>query len=354
MAWSCGIVGLPNAGKSTLFKALTALDVTIESYPFSTIDPNKAIIPLPDQRLYKLAQLCHSEKVTPAPIEIIDVAGLVAGASRGEGLGNQFLGHLRNVDMLIHVLAGFNPPTGQAGDPLSRLRVINLELSLADLEVINRRKQKNEPKLKSGDQVAAHEIAILDKLETQLDKGLPLRALSFSADEKLLLKEISLLTLKEMIYVYNLDEKLFVNPDLSFFPSGSSVIAMCARLEAELAELSPEDREMFMAEYGFKQSRSQKLLEQCYESLRMSTFYTVKGKEARSWVVQADIRAIEAAGKVHTDMEKGFINAEVISCERLLEAGSAIKARDNGLFRTEGKDYRVKDGDVIFFRFRIK
>jgi ribosome-binding ATPase len=352
MAWSCGIVGLPNAGKSTLFKALTALDVTIESYPFSTIDPNKAMIPLPDQRLFNLAQICGSEKATPAAIEIIDVAGLVAGASRGEGLGNQFLGHLRNVDLLIHVLAGFDPLADQVLDSSSRLKVINLELSLADLEAINRRKVKIEAKLKSGDKEINRELATLNRLEAQLDEELPLRKLSFSEDERVLLGHLALLTLKEMVYVYNLDEHLLINPDLSFFPPDSDVIPMCARFEAELAELPLEERELFMVEYGIKQSRSEKLLEACYKRLNMSTFYTVKGKETRAWVIPAGTKAIEAAGKVHTDMERGFINAEVICCENLLEEGSVTKARDKGLFRTEGRDYQVKDGDVIFFRFR--
>lgn len=352
MSWSCGIVGLPNAGKSTLFKALTALDVTIENYPFSTIDPNKAIIPIPDHRLHELAALCGSEKTTPATIEIIDVAGLVAGASKGEGLGNQFLGHLRNVDLLIHVLAGFNSYVDRSESPLLRLAVINLELSLADLEVIYRRRQKIEPKLKSGDKSVEQELSFLTKLESQLNNELPLRAFSFSEDEKIMLENLSLLTLKEMIYVYNLDEKHFVDPDLSFFPAESPVVAMCARLEAEFAELTDVDRELFMEEYGISQSRSQTLLADCYNHLKLSAFYTVKGREARSWVVPEGIRAIEAAGKVHTDMERGFINAEVISCEHLLALGSMAKAREKGAFRTEGKDYRVKDGDVIFFRFR--
>lgn len=352
MSWSCGLVGLPNAGKSTLFKALTALDVTIENYPFSTIDPNKAIIPIPDHRLHELGALCGSEKITPATIEIIDVAGLVAGASKGEGLGNQFLGHLRNVDLLIHVLAGFDSYLDRSESPLLRLAVINMELSLADLEVINRRRQKIEPQLKSGDKSAGQELSFLAKLEVQLNNELPLRALSFSEDEKIMLENISLLTLKEMIYVYNLDEKHFADPDLSFFSAESPVVAMCALLEAEFAELAAEERDLFMEEYGISQSRSQTLLEDCYNHLNLCAFYTVKGIEARSWVVPEGIRAIKAAGKVHTDMERGFINAEVISCEHLLAIGSIAKAREKGAFRTEGKDYRVKDGDVIFFRFR--
>jgi ribosome-binding ATPase len=352
MAWSCGIVGLPNAGKSTLFKALTALDVTIENYPFSTIDPNKAIVPIPDQRLYALAEISDSEKVTPATIEIIDVAGLVEGASRGEGLGNQFLGHLRTVDLLVHVMAGFNNLINEADDPVSRIEIVNTELSLADLEVISRRRQKTEPKLKSGDQTARFELSLLTRLENELSRGLPLRDLIFSREEKLVLDQLSLLTLKGMVYVYNISEDLLLNPDLSIFPENNLVVPMCARLEAELTELPQEEKMLFLKEYGLRKSRAEQLLEECYNSLKLGTFYTVKGSEARAWVVPAGIRAVEAAGRVHTDMERGFINVEVIAWDRLIKEGNLARAREKGFCRVEGRDYPVKDGDVLFFRFR--
>ncbi len=352
MAWSCGIVGLPNAGKSSMFKALTALDITIESYPFSTIDPNKAVVPLPDQRLNALAELCCSEKVTPATIEIFDVAGLVKGASRGEGLGNQFLGHLRDVDLLIHVVAGFDLPPEDRETPLARLETVNLELCLADLEVVARRRQKVEPKLKSAEKSARRELEVLNRLEEHLNRGLFLRSLEFSRDEIAVTDQLSLLTLKEMIYIYNLDEDMFLNPDLSFFPPGSPVIAISARLEAELAELPPEERNTFLEAYGIEESRTEKLLQECYNHLGLCTFYTVKGNEARAWVVPAGIRAIEAAGKVHTDMESGFINVEVIVWDDLLAEGSPARTREKGLARVEGRDYPVEDGEVLFFRFR--
>ncbi len=352
MAWSCGIVGLPNAGKSTLFKAVTALDVTIESYPFSTIDPNKAIVAIPDQRLKALADVCGSTKITPATIEVFDVAGLVEGASRGEGLGNQFLGHLRNVDLLIHVVAGFGQSAYGEADPGLSIDIVNLELSLADIEVISRRRQKVEPKIKSGDRSAQHELNLLSKLEESLNSGIQLRDLQFEDEEMPALEQLSLLTLKDMVYVYNTNEDSFLDPDISFFPRNSKVVSMCARLEAEIADLPEEERETFLQAYGVEESRTEKLLRECYNLLNLVTFYTVKGDEARAWVVPAGIRAIEAAGKVHTDMEKGFINAEVIGWDSLLAEGSLAKAREKGLCRIEGRDYRVGDGDVMFIRFR--
>lgn len=352
MAWSCGIVGLPNAGKSTMFKALTALDVTIEKYPFSTIDPNKAVVPLPDPRLTGLAEICQSKKVTPATIEIFDVAGLVKGASRGEGLGNQFLGHLRDVDLLIHVVAGFDLVSGDQETPVSRLETVNLELCLADLEMVARKRQKVEPRLKSGDKNAPQELAVLSRLEEHLNRGAFISKLNLSKDEKLVTEQLALLTLKEMIYVYNLNEESFLNPDTSFFPSGSPVLPICANLEAELTELPEEDRSAFLEAYGIAESRTAQLLRECYSHLELSTFYTVKGDEARAWVVPSGIRAVEAAGKVHTDMASGFINVEVITWEMLLAEGSLPRAREKGLARVEGRDYPVKDGEVLFFRFR--
>lgn len=352
MAWSCGIVGLPNAGKSTLFKALTALDVTIESYPFSTIDPNKAVVPLPDQRLTVLAELSESEKITPASIEIIDVAGLVKGASRGEGLGNQFLGHLRNVDLLIHVLAGFGSLSERADNLETRREIVNLELCFADLEVIARRRQKIEPKIKSGEKNAQSELDLLARLEEQLNKGLPLREMTFLPEEKPFLDQLSLLTLKKVIYVYNLSEDDFMNSCCSSILADGPVIPLCARLEAELIDLPSLERGPFLEAYGLKESQAVRLLQECYKLLDLAAFYTVKGTEAKAWVVPAGIRALEAAGKVHSDIEKGFINAEVISWDCLVKEGGLVQARSKGLSHIEGRDYRVQDGDVLYFRFR--
>jgi ribosome-binding ATPase len=351
MSWSCGIVGLPNAGKSTLFKAITAHNVTIASYPFSTVDPNKAIVALTDERLLSLASVCASEKVTPAAIEIIDVAGLVRGASRGEGLGNQFLGYLRNVDLLIHVVSAFepNPPTGESIK--EKIDTINLELILADLETIRRRREKNESKLKSGDKSAHLELDLFARLESHLNEGFPLRIIKFNPDEKNLLDQLSLLTSKEMIYVYNHDEDYNGDDYLSYFGSDPAV-AMCGRLEADLVDLLPDERSQFLQAYGLLESKVSSLLQSCFELLRLLTFYTVKGNEARAWVIPTETKASKAAGKIHTDMEKGFINAEVIPWELLAASGSLPAVREKGLSRTEGKDYLIQDGDVLFIRFR--
>ncbi len=352
MSWSCGIVGLPNAGKSTLFKALTALNVTIENYPFSTIDPNRAIVPVPDSRLEALADLSKAEKVTPATIEVIDVAGLVKGASRGEGLGNQFLGNLRAVDLLIHVLAGFGDVTTSKDDLLTRLETVNIELGLADLESVARRLQKLEPQLRLGEKVAKSEALLLKRAEEHLNKGLPLRSLELTWQEKETLRELPLLTLKEMIYVFNLSENNLGSIDLSDFPQGSVVIPLCASLEAELVELPVDERQTFLNAYGLTESKTLELLKECYRLLELIAFYTIKGNETRAWVVPANIRAVEAAGKIHSDMEQGFINAEVIKWIDLIDAGGIAGAREKGLSRVEGRDYPVQDGEVLFIRFR--
>ncbi len=352
MSWSCGIVGLPNAGKSTLFKALTALDVTIENYPFSTIDPNRAIVPIPDSRLAALAEFSKAEKITPATIEVIDIAGLVKGASRGEGLGNQFLGHLRNVDLLIHVLAGFRSEATGEDDLLTRFEIINLELSLADLESVTRRLQKLEPQLRLGDKAAKSEANLLKRAEEHLSNGLPLRSLAFSRQEKEILSELPLLTLKEVICVYNQSENCPDDPDYSGLPNGTNVIPICARLEADLTDLPEDDQESFLCAYGLSRSKTLVLLEECYSLLDLITFYTIKGNETRAWVVPRNIRAVEAAGKIHSDMEQGFINAEVIQCNELLASGGIAGAREKGLSRIEGRDYSVQDGEVLFVRFR--
>ncbi len=352
MSWSCGIVGLPNAGKSTLFKALTALDVTIENYPFSTIDPNRAIVPIPDSRLEVLADLGKAEKVTPATIEVIDVAGLVKGASRGEGLGNQFLGNLRAVDLLIHVLDGFGDGTTCEYDLSTRLETVNIELILADLESVARRLQKLEPQLRLGEKTAKSEALLLKRAEEHLNKGLPLRSLELKGQEKETLGELPLLTLKEMIYVLNLSENNLGPTDSTDFPQDSVVVPLCASLEAELVELPEGERETFLNAYGLNESKTLELLKECYRLLELITFYTIKGNETRAWVVPAKIRAVKAAGRIHSDMEQGFINAEVVKWFDLIDAGGIAGAREKGLSRIEGRDYPVQDGEVIFVRFR--
>jgi ribosome-binding ATPase len=351
MGWSCGLVGLPNAGKSTLFKAITAHNVIIANYPFSTVDPNKAIVSPADPRLLSLAAVSGSEKVTPAAIEIIDVAGLVKGASRGEGLGNQFLGHLRNVDLLIHVVAAYDREHQVLENPAERIEIINLELALADLEAIKRRREKTEPKLKSGDQKARLELEMLERMEHHLNEGLPLRTLPLAPDEKTIVDQLSLLTGKAMLYVYNHDESFSSDDGFPFF-GDQPFIALCGRLEAELLDLQPAERAVYLDAFGIKESLIGMLLKGCFDLLQLLTFYTVKGDEAKAWVVPRGTKAAKAAGKIHTDMEKGFINTEVISWDLFTANGSLTAVRDRGLSRTEGKDYLVQDGDVLFIRFR--
>lgn len=352
MGWSCGIVGMPNAGKSTLFKALTGHNVIIESYPFSTIEPNRGIVPIPDQRLLEIAELSNSEKITPATIEIIDVAGLVKGASSGEGLGNQFLGHLRNVDLLIHVVAGYDIHPNDHHEIASRVEIINLELILADLETINRRRAKLDTKLKSLDKQSQVEDQLLKSLEGYLNQGMMLNDVDLTPEERDCQRNLFLLTGKEMVYALNLAEHVSSQLDLSIFPGDGLVIPVYARLEADIVDLPLDEQQIFLQEYGLDQKDTGILLTDCYNRLRLLTFYTIKGVEARAWVAVSGISALEAAGKIHTDMERGFINVEVVARDNLITAGSFSQAREKGLSRVEGRSYQVLDGDVLLFRFR--
>jgi ribosome-binding ATPase len=357
MSWSCGIVGLPNAGKSTLFKALTLQDVAIESYPFSTIEPNLAVVPLQDYRLRMLAERFGSTKVTPASINVVDVAGLVQGASRGEGLGNRFLGQLREMDLLIQVVASFQQGFSSA-EAATNVAVVNLELTLADLDALERRRNKVAAKLKSGDSQAAAEALFIDRLARHLDRGKPARTFMHQPAEQTLMDQLFLLTAKRMIYLVNQAEgepPEAVPPTLAelALAEGCAVLGLCAHLEAELAELPEDERNFFMAEYKLAEPGVSRLLDECYRRLNLITFYTIKGTEARAWIVPEGVKAVEAAEKVHTDMARGFISAEVIAWGLLEAAGALTEAREKGLTRTEGRDYRVRDGEVLFFRFRV-
>lgn len=357
MSWSCGIVGLPNAGKSTLFKALTAIDVPIDDYPFTTIDPNVAVVPLEDPRLEALAALCFSTKVTPPAIRIVDVAGLVEGASRGEGLGNRFLGELRNVDLLLHVVAGFERFDGEGTNPASLAALVNLELILADLETVARRKEKIQALQKGGSRETDTEFLFLGRLEEQLQRGAPARLLPLGAAEEEFLSQLFLLTSKKMLYIFNRAESGSpAKPPGDLvqlaWDEGSPLISLCARLEAEIGELPDDEKGLFLKEYGFEESQVQRLLRECYRLLDLFTFYTVKGEESRAWFAPRGTTALEAAFRVHTDIGRGFINAEVIPWNPLIEAGGLTTAREQGIVRTEGRDYPVADGDVLYFRFR--
>lgn len=354
MAWSCGIVGLPNAGKSTLFKALTGMNVVIERYPFSTINPNMAVVPLRDHRLESLAVQCGSVKTTPAVMHLYDVAGLVRGASRGEGLGNRFLGELRSVDLLIHVVGG-HESAGDETEPAQNAAVVNLELMLADLETISRRKEKNLPKLRCGDSDTVQEAEFLDSLEALINSGKPARLIELREDEKAIMDKLFLLTAKKMVYVYNCSEEACgpIPQDLLELAREDvcPIISLCARLEAEVVELPESERQPFLNEYGITEPQTEKLIDLCYGQLGLYTFYTVKGDEAKAWVISAGTRALEAAGKVHSHMAGGFINVEAVSWDKLVEAGSLVEAREKGDTGIEGRHYPVQDGDVLYFRF---
>lgn len=355
MAWSCGIVGLPNAGKSTLFKALTAIDVPIDNYPFTTIEPNVAVVLLKDHRLEALARLCSSQKMTPPAIRIVDVAGLVAGASRGEGLGNRFLGELRSVDLLLHVIGGFEQFAKSDAAPDSRASLVNLELILADLETVARRKEKIRAQQKSGSKEAAAELMFLDRLEEELQRGTPARLLSVDAFAEKYLKQLFLLTSKKMLYIYNRAEGGSAAPEQLLRlarDEKSPLLSLYARLEAEIGELPDEEKEIFLQEYGLEESQLQELLRACYHLLDLVTFYTVKGEEARAWLAPRGTTALEAASMIHSDIARGFINAEVIFWRTLLGAGGLGGARERGAVRTEGRGYSVADGEVFYFNFR--
>jgi GTP-binding protein YchF len=364
MALHIGLVGLPNVGKSTLFNALTKAGATVAAYPFTTIEPNLGVVAVPDARLDALATMVGPEKVTPATVEFVDIAGLVKGAHMGEGLGNQFLGHIRSVDAVAMVCRCFEDPdvahVDGTVDPLRDLEVLDLELILADLEVMERRLEKVRSAAKANPREYAAEVEALEELHTRLQGGE--RAAAWAAADEaraLLAQEMSLLTAKKRVYVANVGED-----DL---PDGGALaeivarvakeeetpfIVICAQLEADLSEWPPDEAAAYRADVGLKRSGLEALAWAGYEVLDLITFFTITGgKVVRAWAIQQGTKAAQAAGKVHTQMEKGFIKAEVLNFEQLVEVGGWHTARDRGILRTEGRDYEVQDGDVCLFRF---
>ena len=361
MALSCGVVGLPNAGKSTLFKALTNISVLIEGYPFSTIDPNVGMVPLLDERLDSLAQITKPDKLTPAYLEVVDVAGLVQGASKGEGLGNQFLGHLRDVDALIQVVGDFGYDMEESSGEatlLSKIEIVNQELIFADIASIEKRKEKIEKKAQSGEKDAANELKSLEKMLEDLFRGYLLVSREMDSREIEVAKELNLITSKKMMYVINTDEdNLQKEPPQEVIEyaksQNSPVITICAKLESELQELDEEERELFKEEYDLQEGALPEVVKTCQEMLGLITFFTIKGEETRAWLIENNSTALEAAGKIHTDMQRGFIAVEVIDCESLFEISSWSAAKEKGKIRVEGKNYIVSDGDVLQFRFSV-
>ncbi len=362
MSLSVGIVGLPNAGKSTLFNALTRAGAAVGNYPFTTIEPNTGMVPVPDARLDRLAELFHPPKVIPAMVTFTDIAGLVRGASRGEGLGNKFLGHIRECDAIALVVRDFEDTdiTHVEGsvDPVRDIDVIELELQLADLETVTKRLEKVEKTVRVQKEKATETVAVLQRVRDHLDGGAPLRTMKLSAPDRALLHELWLLTANPMVVVVNVAEGAAVaEPSAAVrarsAQSGADVVVISARIEAELAELEPADRGAFLADLGIAEAGLDLLARHAYGLLDLITFFTAGEKEVRAWQLRLGLTALDAAATIHTDFAKGFIRAEVSDAEDLLAAGSYNALRDQGKQRLEGRDYLIRDGDVVHFRFNI-
>ncbi len=364
MGFRSGIVGLPNVGKSTIFNALTRAKVAASNYPFCTIDPNVGIVPVPDPRLEKLAAIHHPEKIVPTTIEFYDIAGLVKGAAEGEGLGNQFLGHIKEVEAILHVVRCFDDPdvvhvSGNV-DPIRDIQVIDTELCLKDLETLSNRYEKTEKLAQSGNKEAREVLPLYQKIKTSLEKGDPLRRLGLSDGEKKAIRDMAFLTLKPVLYCANVAE--------SDLPEGGALaekvktwaekeraetVIISGRVEAELNDLSEEEQKDYLQSLGLKEPPLHTMIRAGYRVLNLITFFTAGEKEVRAWTIKGGTKAPQAAGVIHTDFERGFIKAEVMSYEDLVRYGSQAAVKEKGLLRIEGKDYVIKDGDVLLFRFNV-
>ena len=360
-----GIVGLPNVGKSTMFNSITKAGAECANYPFCTIEPNVGVVPVPDERLDKLTQMYHPQKTTPAVVEFVDIAGLVKGASKGEGLGNKFLSHIRETDAIVEVVRCFDDSNvvhvDGSVDPIRDIETINLELIFADIETVNKRLDKAKKNLKA-DKKYQEEIDLLEKIKENLENGISARALEFNEDEQILVKDMFLLTTKPILYVANISEEQIENAEndekvlkVKEYASKekAEVIPLCVKIEEELSGLEEADKKEMLEALGLEESGLDKVIKKSYDLLGLMSFLTAGEPEVRAWTIKKGTKAPQAAGKIHSDIERGFIKAEVVSYDDLIREGSMIAAKEKGLVRSEGKEYIMQDGDIVLFKFNV-